>query len=236
MALPLLFMAGATLVRAATPTIARYLAKQGLKRATGAAARKPVSSTVTSIKQAQKLKPSTKVAGKKPAASTVSSAPKPKTTSGPAKPLRADPSQRINKPAPKTKPKDTGLKSAGALVSAASLAAMIPRGDGTKAKADNKKITSGMSAQSEARRKIARAEAKEKRLQADSKRAKNEAAKSKAKSWKDYKTVSAAQKDGLDHFMGRDGKKKIAITQEQLKKSGKSLREYANTLGKKGKK
>ena len=80
MALPLLFMAGATLVRAATPTIARYLAKQGLKRATGAAARKPVSSTVTSIKQAQKLKPSTKVAGKKPVASTVSSAPKPKTT------------------------------------------------------------------------------------------------------------------------------------------------------------
>ena len=37
-------------------------------------------------------------------------------------------------------------------------------------------------------------------------------------------------------FRRRDGKKKIAITQEQLKKSGKSLREYANTLGKKGKK
>lgn len=236
MALPLLFMAGATLVRAATPTIARYLAKQGLKRATGAAARKPVSSTVTSIKQAQKLKPSTKVAGKKPVASTVSSAPKPKTTGSAPKELRADPSKRINKPAPKTKPKDTGLKSAGTLVSAASLGLMIPRGDGTKAKAA-KSTTSGMSAQSEARRKIARAEAKEKRLQADSKRAKAaEAAKSKSKSWKDYKTVSAAQKVGLDHFMGRDGKKKIAITQEQLKKSGKSLREYANTLGKKGNK
>jgi len=236
MALPLLFMAGATLVRAATPAIARYLAKQGLKRATGAAARKPVSSTVTSIKQAQKLKPSTKVAGKKPVASTVSSAPKPKTTAGPAKPLRADPKQRINKPAPKKTPKDTGLKSAGTLVSAASLAAMIPRGESKEAKAA-KSTTGGMSAQSEARRKIARAEAREKRLQADSKRAKAAAtAKSKAKSWKDYKTVSAAQKAGLDHFMGRDGKKKIAITQEQLKKSGKSLREYANTLGKKGKK
>ena len=189
MALPLLFMAGATLVRAATPTIARYLAKQGLKRATGAAARKPVSSTVTSIK-----------------------------------------------PAPKKTPKDTGLKSAGTLVSAASLLAAIPRGEKKEAKAA-KSTTGGMSAQSEARRKIARAEAKEKRLQADSKRAKAaEAAKSKSKSWKDYKTVSAAQKAGLDHFMGRDGKKKIAITQEQLKKSGKSLREYANTLGKKGKK
>jgi hypothetical protein len=64
MALQLLFMAGASVVRAATPAIARYLAKQGLKRATGAAAKKPVSSTITSIKQAQKLKPSTKVVGK----------------------------------------------------------------------------------------------------------------------------------------------------------------------------
>ena len=242
MALPLLFMAGATLVRAATPAIARYLAKQGLKRATGAAARKPVSSTVTSIKQPQKLIPTKtplsgtpKVAGKKPVASTVSSAPKPKTTGSAPKPLRADPKQRINKPAPKKKPRDTGLKSAGTLVSAASLLAAIPRGEKKEAKAA-KSTTGGMSAQSEARRKIARAEAKEKRLQADSRRAKAAAAaKSKSKSWKDYKTVSAAQKAGLDHFMGRDGKKKIAITQEQLKKSGKSLREYANTLGKKGK-
>ena len=140
MALPLLFMAGATLVRAATPTIARYLAKQGLKRATGAAARKPVSSTVTSIKQAQKLKPSTKVAGKKPVASTVSSAPKPKTSAGSTpKPLRADPKQRINKPAPKKTPKDTGLKSAGTVVSAASLLAAIPRGDSKTAKATTAK-------------------------------------------------------------------------------------------------
>ena len=57
MALPLLFMVGASVVRAATPAIARYLIKKGLKRATGNAAKKPVSSTVTSIKQADKLKP-----------------------------------------------------------------------------------------------------------------------------------------------------------------------------------
>lgn len=236
MALPLLFMAATGLVRAATPTIARYLTNQGLRKATAAQARGKVTATVTKVNQAKNLKPATKVAGKKPTASTVSSAPKPKTTSGPAKPLRADPKQRINKPAPKKTPRDTGLKSAGTLVSAASLLAAIPRGEKKEAKAA-KNTTGGMSAQSEARRKIARAEAKEKRLQADSKRARTaEAAKSKSKSWKDYKTVSAAQKAGLDHFMGRDGKKKIAITQEQLKKSGKSLREYANTLGKKGKK
>jgi len=58
----------------------------------------------------------------------------------------------------------------------------------------------------------------------------------KSKSWKDYKTVGAAQKAGADYFTGRDGKKKIAVTQEQLKKSGKSLRQYANKLRKKGKK
>mgnify|MGYP003655754407 FL=1 len=194
LAIGLLFKVGAEVVKAATPAIARYMTSQGYKKAVGAAARKPVSSTVTSIKQAQKLKPSTKVAGKKPVASTVSSAPKPKTTSGPAKPLRADPKQRINKPAPKKTPKDTGLKSAGTLVSAASLLAAIPRGEKKEAKAA-KSTTGGMSAQSEARRKIARAEAKatgpkmtaaqktarEKRLQADSRRSKAaEAAKSKS--------------------------------------------------------
>lgn len=55
----------------------------------------------------------------------------------------------------------------------------------------------------------------------------------KSKSWKDYKSVSAAQKAGSDYFMGRDGKKKIAVTKEQL--GNKSLTEYANKLKKKGK-
>ena len=64
MALPLLFMYGATLVRAATPAIARALAKQGLKKPTVSQARKKVSQTVTSIKEASKLKPKTKVVGK----------------------------------------------------------------------------------------------------------------------------------------------------------------------------
>ena len=58
--------------------------------------------------------------------------------------------------------------------------------------------------------------------------------KSSAKTWKDVKSVSAAQKAGLNYFTGSDGKKKIAITAEQLKKKGMSLRKYANSL--KGKK
>ncbi len=58
--------------------------------------------------------------------------------------------------------------------------------------------------------------------------------KSSAKTWKDVKSVSAAKNAGLNYFTGRDGKKKIAITAEQLKKKGMSLREYANSL--KGKK
>jgi len=62
------------------------------------------------------------------------------------------------------------------------------------------------------------------------------AASPKTKTWKDVRSVAAAQKAGLDHFTGRDGKKKIAITAEQLAKKKMSLREYANSLRKKGKK
>ena len=58
--------------------------------------------------------------------------------------------------------------------------------------------------------------------------------KSSAKTWRDVKSVSAAKDAKLNYFTGRDGKKKIAITAEQLKKKGMSLREYANSL--KGKK
>ena len=166
LAIGLLFKVGVEVVKAATPAIARYMTSQGYKKAVGAAARKPVSSTVTSIKQAQKLKPSTKVAGKKPTASTVSSAPKPKTTGSAPKPLRADPSKRINKPAPKTKPKDTGLKSAGTLVSAASLGLMIPRGEKKEAKATTTTTKASTGPKMTAAQKAAR----EKRLQADSKR------------------------------------------------------------------
>tara|TARA_R100001530_G_scaffold83892_1_gene58501 strand:+ start:797 stop:1366 length:570 start_codon:yes stop_codon:yes gene_type:complete len=54
------------------------------------------------------------------------------------------------------------------------------------------------------------------------------------KTWKDYTTVAAAQRAGLNYFMGRDGKKKIAITKEQLKKKKMTLTQYANReLGKK---
>jgi len=58
--------------------------------------------------------------------------------------------------------------------------------------------------------------------------------KSSGKTWKDFKSVAAARKAGLNYFTGKDGKKKIAITAEQLKKKGMTLREYANSI--KGKK
>jgi len=235
MALPLLFMAGATLVRAATPTIARYLAKQGLKRATGAAARKPVSSTVTSIKQAQKLKPSTKVAGKKPVASTVSSAPKPKTTSGPAKPLRADSKQRINKPASKKTPRDTGLKSAGTLVTAASLLAAIPRGEKKEAKATTTgpKMTAAQRA------------AREKRLQADSKRSKAAAKAAVAKDIEAKVKAATGKKKstGLSKFeqafvdARKAGKKEFSFTNRAGKtEKFSTAREDKKPLPKKGNK
>ena len=58
--------------------------------------------------------------------------------------------------------------------------------------------------------------------------------KSSAKTWRDVKSVSAAKDAKLNYFTGRDGKKKVAITAEQLKKKGMSLTAYANSL--KGKK
>ena len=185
MALPLLFMAATGLVRAATPAIARYLVNKGISKATAAQARGKITATVTKINQAKNLKPTKpnlsgtpKVVGKKPNASIAPTATKPKP-----KPLRAKPEDRIGKPVTKKTDKKSPLGTTGqrTLIAIGSLAPMIPRGDGTKANASKSTANGGMSAQSEARRKIARAEAKEKRLQADSKRAKAaEAAKSKS--------------------------------------------------------
>ena len=185
MALPLLFMAATGLVRAATPAIARYLVNKGISKATAAQARGKITATVTKINQAKNLKPTKpnlsgtpKVVGKKPNASIAPTATKQKP-----KPLRANPEDRIGKPVTKKTDKKSplGTKGQRTLIAIGSLAPIIPRGDGTKANASKSTTTGGMSAQSEARRKIARAEAKEKRLQADSKRAKAaEAAKSKS--------------------------------------------------------
>ena len=213
MALPLLFLAGTSVVRAATPAIAKYLAKQGLKRATGAAAKKPVSSTVTSIKQAQRLKPSTKVAGKRPSGSMT------QQTTPKSKPLRADPKDRISTPAKKAKTTATGTptqrKILGAGMTAASLSTLIPKKESGKSQASTQKKTATRTGMGD--RKSARSTA---------------TSKNKMKTWKDYNTVAAAQAAGSDFFMGKDGKKKLAITKEQLDKSGMSLTGMANKLRK----
>lgn len=213
MALPLLFLAGTSVVRAATPAIAKYLAKQGLKRATGAAAKKPVSSTVTSIKQAQRLKPSTKVAGKRPSGSMT------QQTTPKSKPLRADPKDRISTPAKKAKTTATGTptqrKILGAGMTAASLSTLIPKKESGKSQASTQKKTAARTGMGD--RKSARSTA---------------TSKNKMKTWKDYKTVAAAQAAGSDFFMGKDDKKKLAITKEQLDKSGMSLTGMANKLRK----
>jgi len=53
------------------------------------------------------------------------------------------------------------------------------------------------------------------------------------KSFKDYKTIAAAKKAGSLYYMGKDGKKKAAVTASDLKKSGLSLRDFMNfKLGK----
>jgi hypothetical protein len=60
-------------------------------------------------------------------------------------------------------------------------------------------------------------------------------------SYKDYKSVAAAQKAGSMYFVGKDGKKKLAVTKEQLdawkkrnkgKFKGSALTAWANAKGK----
>jgi len=60
-------------------------------------------------------------------------------------------------------------------------------------------------------------------------------------SYKDYKSVAAAQKAGSMYFVGKDGKKKLAVTKEQLdawkkknkgKYTGSALTAWANAKGK----
>ena len=119
----------------------------------------------------------------------------------------------------------------GAGLTAASLSGLLPDRKGS-GKSQAKTGSSNLSAaqkEAAAKRRITQLDAREKRLQADSKRAK-EANKNKGKNFKDYKSVAAAQKDNSNFFMGRDGKKKLAVTAEQLKKSGLSLNAMANKV------
>ena len=60
-------------------------------------------------------------------------------------------------------------------------------------------------------------------------------------SYKDYKSISAAKKAGSMYYMGKDGKKKLAVTKEQLdawkkknkgKYKGSALTAWANAKGK----
>ena len=60
----------------------------------------------------------------------------------------------------------------------------------------------------------------------------------KKKTWRDVKSVAAAKKAGLKHYTGSDGKKKLAITKEELgRKKGETLTEaYNRAEGKKPRK
>ena len=54
---------------------------------------------------------------------------------------------------------------------------------------------------------------------------------------KEPSTIAEAKRMGKSYFIGRDGKKKAAVTAEDLKKSGhKNLQAYLNAKGKKAKK
>jgi hypothetical protein len=48
--------------------------------------------------------------------------------------------------------------------------------------------------------------------------------------FKAFKSIAAAKKAGSLYYMGKDGKKKIAVTKSDLDKSGLSLRDYINFM------
>ena len=53
------------------------------------------------------------------------------------------------------------------------------------------------------------------------------------KTFRDYTSIAAAKRAGSMYYMGKDGKKKAAVTASDLKRSGLSLRDYLNfKLGK----
>ena len=53
------------------------------------------------------------------------------------------------------------------------------------------------------------------------------------KTFRDYTSIAAAKRAGSMYYMGKDGKKKAAVTASDLKRSGLSLRDYINfKLGK----
>lgn len=219
--IPVIMMGGRIIGRIATKKLANQLAGnlgRGQRIVNKPASQAKNVPNVTSVNQAKNLRPSTKVAGKRPSGSMT------QQTTPKSKPLRADPKDRISTPAKKAKTTATGTptqrKILGAGVTAASLSTLVPKKESGKSQATTKSGPSKKTTVSDA----------QKRGQVRTRPAAN--GKSKMKTWKDYKTVAAAQAAGSDFFMGRDGKKKLAVTKEQLNKSGMSLTAMANKLRK----
>jgi hypothetical protein len=227
MAAPLLFMFGTSLVRAATPVIARALAKQGLTKATVSQARGKVTQTVTNIKQASKLKPKTKVVGKSKPASTKTGSPSPAPK---PKPKGLKPTRNPGLAKEATKKGNLQKKAAvGTITTIASLPLMS-----AMEKKDNKPANASTPRASTSSKTRGKAPDRSKDTNYRQQRVLEKRGGIDAnKTWKDVKSVAAAKSAGLTHFTGRDGKKKIAITKEELDKKGMSLNQYANSLRKK---
>ena len=109
-----------------------------------------------------------------------------------------------------------------------------------KAAKDSKSIEKDASA-SRAKRaamdKVSTEQGKVDRAKARTEAAKKNQAQIKAKETaksKEPRTIAEAKRMGKSYYIGKDGKKKAAVTAEDLKKSGhKTLRAYLNAKGKK---
>jgi len=106
----------------------------------------------------------------------------------------------------------------------------------------NAKSTEADAAKARAKRavmdKVSTEQGKVDRAKARTEAAKKNQAQVKAKAkTKEPSTIAEAKRMGKSYYIGKDGKKKAAVTAEDLKKSGhKTLRAYLNAKGKKAKK
>ena len=201
MALPLLFFIGSSLIRAATPAIARLLIKQGYKKASSAVVK-------NTIKNAKKIRT---IGNKKdiPIAKNKSlTIPKNQSTA----------LTKIDKVTGGAKSKLINGKVIAAASTVAGVPSLIAKDDKKgEAKADTKKNKVDVALREALKKKKAK-DAKDK---ADATRKSTREQKSKVT------TAITTKKKGSDKVGGGP---KVIVTKEQLEKSGLSLRDYMNML------
>lgn len=239
MVAPLVFVVVSNAGRAIVQYATRKAAQNAAKRIGGKVVEKSASKTVSKLPKGGSAKANQALEANTLRASR--SVPKGKGKGPDIKPTQAD---RIGgggaKPKPKanTKPDARGSATQKGLLLTAATTGVGAVGTGENKKSSTPARTPMSSSGIKPKKKVDNGRKQYRPGRGDGKiNSRGHAADTNRKSdWRDFKSVRAAQKGGSNYFMGSDGKKKIAITAEQLKKkypkmsSSEALRKYANSL------